>query len=552
MLAQLSLAPCFDALADVRAPAPVMQGDDGEELVNFGPATGTTVAEQRLRAGSSGGGGGGSQGVQGSTSVYGLGSLASATISATTGAGRLLSRAASGLVSASGGAATSSAGAGYLDGQSQAAAGSSRGGGGSSSSSSPTSAGTGSTDMGRSGSSGGAAPSQAKRGSSSLDLVSAATSAAAGGAAAVAGSLSSALGWGPGIAQGEPAAVVAVGLTHALFDIMVAAPACLESENPQLELVTHIEAVLACRSLNDFGARLLDFWYAVRLDVLADWPLHRQQTWVRLAYLIKYGDLHRGPGALARCCCGLLLELGDGFRVSATSLDAARASSWATELRRLAELCDRSPPPAGWVFPSVGIAQQSASAFDKPVLFVTRADMKGVSWVKAKYVLAVAKTGVQPAAASIDDEDEGATAVAAADAPAASSASDIRALTGGFDDLADRAGSGSLGTKCLEKSDRLFNQKTKPIHFLNMASIALKICLFSEDDMFCAFPVGGVGGPCVVTLGPNSRTQLRPPGTAMRFQLKVLQPGLLEKKLYMAMVERGTSVQLRSCNCSCD
>jgi len=35
------------------------------------------------------------------------------------------------------------------------------------------------------------------------------------------------------------------------------------------------------------------------------------------------------------------------------------------------------------------------------------------------------------------------------------------------------------------------------------ASIPLKVCLFSEDDKFCAVPVGGVGGSCVITLDPS-------------------------------------------------
>merc|ERR1712187_412230 len=101
----------------------------------------------------------------------------------------------------------------------------------------------------------------------------------------------------------------------------------------------------------------------------------------------------------------------------------------------------------------------------------------------------------------------------------------------------------------MRKGDRLFNQKTKPIQFRNNASNQLKVCLFDKDDRFCAVPVGGLHGPCVVTLDANQRVLLRPPGSADQFLVKVLAPGYIEKPLYYADVWRGATVQLRSHDC---
>ena len=123
---------------------------------------------------------------------------------------------------------------------------------------------------------------------------------------------------------------------------------------------------------------------------------------------------------------------------------------------------------------------------------------------------------------------------------------DLARRTSDWEALARQAGGPTLAQKVLEKSERLFNQKTKPIHFHNQASIPLKVCLFSEDDKFCAVPVGGVGGSCVIILDPTLRCQLRPPGSAERFQVKVLAPGLIERKLYMANVWRGSPALSRS------
>lgn len=46
---------------------------------------------------------------------------------------------------------------------------------------------------------------------------------------------------------------------------------------------------------------------------------------------------------------------------------------------------------------------------------------------------------------------------------------EFRAIAGSFDFLAGEAGDESLAQKCLDKGERLFNQKTKPIHFQNQA-----------------------------------------------------------------------------------
>jgi len=362
-------------------------------------------------------------------------------------------------------------------------------------------------------------------------------SATASGTTAMVGGLASALGYGPGSGAGEPAADIALGLVNGLLEIMASDPMTMDAESPQAELAGHIDAIISCRSLNDFGARLLDYWYALRPDALAQWPLHKQQSWVQMAYLVKYGDLRRAPGPLARACCGLVLELGDGFRGEPQSDTAVSA------LRYCADLAQSTPPPAGWGFPAVMIAARADSSIGAQRYCAIRADTKGFARVAATELIGiVSKQGgkfVPPDPPQGLDGGRG-------------SPEEFRAIAGSFDYLAGEAGDAALSQKCLEKSDRLFTQKTRPIHFQNQASVPLKICLFSEDDRLCVVPVGGVGGSCVVILDPSLRAQLRPPGHASRFQLKVLQPGLIEKRLYMAFVERGASVQLRSRDCTCE
>jgi len=291
------------------------------------------------------------------------------------------------------------------------------------------------------------------------------------------------------------------------------------------------------------GARLLDFWYVLRPDALTPWSLVQQRQWVTLAYAVKYGDLSRAPGPLARTYCGLLLELANGCRPPMLTWKPAAAEAWANSLRFFAQMAVDSPPPSGWGFPGTVIARNAPGLveleFGQVSYSVTRSDLKGFATAHGREALLALKSGgivtAQRPTMLLDKEE---------------SERPIRDITGSPDQVIVAAGGPPLQKKCDEKCARLFAQKTKPIHLHNQAGVPLKACLYGESDRLCAVPVGGMGGPCVTTLEPNCRAQMRPPGTAERFQLKMMQPGLIEKNLYYVNVSRGQAVQLRSHDCT--
>mmetsp|Transcript_83050 Transcript_83050/g.173861 ORF Transcript_83050/g.173861 Transcript_83050/m.173861 type:complete len:476 (+) Transcript_83050:115-1542(+) len=406
--------------------------------------------------------------------------------------------------------------------------------------------------------------------------------------------LSSALGWAPGAAPGDPASEVAISLTNAFLELMIKAPKALEGESQQAELADHIDKLLACRSLVGNGgiaACLLEYWYALRSDALSRWPVHRQQTWVQMAYVVKYADLGRAGASrvLTRCVCGLLLELGDGFRESASTLDTSKSSAWTQDLLRLAAQVEVKSPPVWWGFPGLTAVVMPEPTGD-PRIFMMRSDDrvyarkfangKGVAAALCCFAAATAVTAVEgegggggssssargPRPMRSSDEDEVAHAADGDDSEHRAKSAEaigleeMRALTGSYQQLVEdvcplasgNTGAAALAAKCTEKGDRVLVQKTQPIHFINQASMPLKICLFTEDDPLCAIPVGGIGGSCVVILGPGIRAQLRPPGLGKRFQLKVLEPHLMDTLKYKVTVERNMSVQLRSHECSID
>mmetsp|Transcript_106575 Transcript_106575/g.301490 ORF Transcript_106575/g.301490 Transcript_106575/m.301490 type:complete len:315 (-) Transcript_106575:44-988(-) len=311
----------------------------------------------------------------------------------------------------------------------------------------------------------------------------------------------------------------------------------MDFQNAQAELAAHIDSVIASSNLNGLGAKLLDYWYAVQPETLSSWSPPAQHNWVCNAYAVKYGDLRAAPGALALAACDLLLELAQGFRPGVLVWDQAQGESWAAGIYYVRALAESSPPPPGWSFPSFALAQQPGSALDAPSFSVVRSDQRGSTRVRAADLMAQLRAGgrVFPPRPALDG--------CAAD-------DDSPVCSGTWDTLANKAGGAALVQKVARKGDRLFKQKTKPIQFRNNASSSLKICLFEKDDKFCAVPVGGLHGPCVVTLDANQRVFLRPPGSADQFLLKVLAPGLIDKPLYYADVQRGACIQLRSHDCS--
>lgn len=357
------------------------------------------------------------------------------------------------------------------------------------------------------------------------------------------GAVGSLVSNGPGTEAGSMSADVALGLVSACFELIAASvPAC-GADNAMMELASHIDAVVAARNLNDLGARLLDFWYVLRPDALSPWGLVYQQTWVWTMYGIKYGEIKAAPRPMARTLCGLLLELGLGCKASMLTWQSEQADAWASQLRNLAQMVDETPPPAGWGFPAFVIARNGAGTgeleFGQTGYSVARSDQKGVSRSHGQEVLMALKSaGVIRVVRQ--------TRIICVDGETATP----KDLIGDPKATVSSAGGPKLAEKCDEKCSRLFTQKTKPIHLHNQGSTPLKACLYSDTDRLCAVPVGGLGGPCVTTLDPNCRAQMRPPGKSIRYQLKVMAPGIIETNLYFANVFRGQHVQLRSRDCT--
>lgn len=378
-----------------------------------------------------------------------------------------------------------------------------------------------------------------------MSAVTAGASLVAGGLAGGVKAANSLVTNGAGTSAGTPSAELAVGLVSATFELMAAAvPAC-GADKAADEVAAHIDATAGTRNLNDLGARILDFWYVLRPDALSPWSLLHQRQWVTFAYAVKYGDLTRAPGPLARVCCGLLLELANGCRPAMLTWAPGTAQAWVNQVHFLAQLAEDTPPPAGWGFPPTVIARNAPGLteleFGQTSYSIERSDVKGFATAHGKEALLSLKSGGLITAkrpTQLVDSREGSARPAARD------------LLGAPEQLIALAGGPPLQKKCDEKGARLFTQKTKPIHLHNQASTALKACLYSDTDRMCVVPVGGMGGPCVATLEPNCRAQMRPPGTAERFQLKIIQPGLIEKNLYFVNVNRGQAVQLRSHDCT--
>lgn len=356
-------------------------------------------------------------------------------------------------------------------------------------------------------------------------------------------------GGGPGSAAGEASAELALGLAGATFELFAgASPACDLSERKE-DYARLLDGVVCARHVPDLIDKLTEFWYMVRLDALADWSHPKQLQWLRVACAAQRGDVQKAPAALAKAACGLLLELGASCRQTAPWWSATESEAWAQSLRFLAQAADETPPPAGWGFPAMAIVQREAATSGAaaepgtsgPVVqsfSLARRDEKGALRVKAAEVAAALAAGsaraFAPRAQALMDRgsQEGARELA-------SSPEALAAL-------------GASPEKCEAEAGQLLTQKTRPVRLLNQASSPLKVCLFHEADFVMAVPVGGPGGPCVVTLDPTRRAALRPPGSGARFKMKVLTPGFIDKPLYTGTVARGQSVQLRSHDCSAE
>jgi len=389
--------------------------------------------------------------------------------------------------------------------------------------------------------------------SGSVTAVTAVAGGVVGGVSAVGGGFSALGKWatkGPGRTSSSDE--MALNLLNAMLEFFAcAAPAC-NVEDSQRELKAHVEALASCQSTKDIGIRLLDFWYIVRCDALTPWSLLHQQSWVRLAYNVKYGSLRKAPGVTVRAICGLLLELAAGMRPTALTWTAEQYDKWVLALRYIAHCAEEEPPPTGYIFPGLVLAREMQMQGEDddtmvPVFFMASSDAKSLSPAKASDILAALKAGSGRIRRSRPPSMLG----------VATAASEPRALTGSLEAMAaaiqgDPLKGAELRQQSEDKGDRMFIQKTRPVNIHNQACVPLKVCIFAEDDRLCAVPLGGIGGPCVATLEPNLRAQMRPPGNIDCFQVKVIKPGLIETKLYYSLVQRGQSIQLRSNDCTID
>jgi len=322
-----------------------------------------------------------------------------------------------------------------------------------------------------------------------------------------------------------------MGLCSAFFELVIGCVGSCELDEPGNEFCTMLDEIANAKNLRELAIKMLDFWYMVKLDILTSWNAILQQQWLRLCFAVKYGDVQKVPGQLALTVCGLLLELANHCP------DIPNFDAWRKSVHCLAGQTLESPPPAGWTFPAFKIYLEFVGGSAQYGL--ARSGDKGKPRTSGAEVYAASGSGpkicVLRKAILLETEV---------------SEREPCKYIAKFEDLVP---STSIQEKCQMKTDKLFMQKTRPVRFYNQASSQLKICLFKEGDMFCAFPLGGVGGPCVITLDPGRRALLRPPSSAERFQMKVLAPGVIgmtDKFLYGSNVARGQSIELRSRDCS--
>jgi len=277
--------------------------------------------------------------------------------------------------------------------------------------------------------------------------------------------------------------------------------------------------------------------------------------------MVKNGDLQR-PRLLAKANCKLLLNLFVGCRQNASWFDERRGSAWLQTVRYYGKLLDESTPPPKWAFPELAVRRVQdmpdrkngyanpndddnivkVDAQEQPPCFrLQRRDEKDHTGAKPPR----AKGSELMSALSANGKLLSRCPTVSVDGAEETQMSDMLDVV-----LEELAPNPRDREKSIKEGDVLFQQKMRPIRLQNQASVPLKICFFGESDFVCAFPVGGPGGPGVVLLDKGLRAQMRPPGSAERFKMKVFTPGLIDKAVYSEIVSRGQSVQLRSHTCT--
>eukprot|EP00929_Paragymnodinium_shiwhaense_P095723 TRINITY_DN5699_c0_g2_i1.p1 TRINITY_DN5699_c0_g2~~TRINITY_DN5699_c0_g2_i1.p1 ORF type:complete len:558 (-),score=123.02 TRINITY_DN5699_c0_g2_i1:3-1676(-) len=374
-----------------------------------------------------------------------------------------------------------------------------------------------------------------------------AASSAASATSKAAEAASAAAGRAPGSAAGEVAATIAVSLASAFLELVAGVVPLCDVPDKQRDLGNLMDAVAACRTLSELAAKMLDLWFMVRLESLANWPLPSQRDWLRLAHAVQNADLTKATSPLVRTTCGLLLEFCSGCRIP-TKWDSTRVEAWAQGVRAVAQLAAENSPPPSWTFPQLAIRRVAHDPADAdgdvdfgsspaPRFRLQRRDEKQGHLGRATGAEVVG--GIASDGKVICVRPQMLADAVTTEPP--------RALYAQLDALAPTA---TAQEKCISDGDKMLMQKTRPVKIHNQASVAFKVCLYSETDPVCALPVGGLGGPCVVNLGKDLRVQMRPPGRAERFKMIVYTPGFIDRMAYSAVVARGSTVQLRSHDCT--
>lgn len=373
------------------------------------------------------------------------------------------------------------------------------------------------------------------------------------------------LGSGIGPPAGDVSSVLAVGLAAASLELIAACSQCCEvdKEKQPQEIGRLLDQVAAAQNIRDVAARLLEFWSILRGETLTEWSLKLQSDWVRSCYVVKYADPSKSsPGHLACALCGLLLELAAACRPTAAWWDTVRDNTFTESVRYLARIATERPPTVGWSFPQLAIRRQvvnTVATIRDDGTEIDIDDNSGKDAPKSDALSSSASCGLQrreekghagrmTGAEVITMMAQGGKVRSAKHrSRSKEEPPSIASLYAGLEQVL--AGDRALQDMSTSKGGRLFTQKTRPVRLLNQTSMAIKVCLFSENNFLCVVPVGGPGGSGVCVLEPGCRAQMRPTGGEERLKLKALTTGLNGRSLYIATVCRGQSVQLRSHDC---
>jgi len=370
--------------------------------------------------------------------------------------------------------------------------------------------------------------------------------------------------WEPRPGPDEPSSQFALALSNIILELVMAAAPEYGAAQRRHALGVLIDGVASARHLADTVGKLLDFWYMLRCSALEGWDESHQEEWLTVAIVVQWGDALKPSHVLARAACGLLLELSANIRCMAPWWDLVQSESWSQCVRDLACMVDEMPLPWKWAFPHLALVRQdvsmpkSASKQDSPQSFTLVAGSSG-SNITGSSIISGSSRG--SSFSNVSKRDVYVRGLELAEAVALNGTH--RLLAPRMQLMTERtlqktprelmesvlANPPEAPKSCRLEANRFFAQKTKPIHLSNQSGKTLKVCLFNEDDAVMAVPVGGVGGPCLLLLEPGMGAQLRPPGTASTFRMKVMNPGFIDKPLFLGAISRGQSMLLQGQSC---